>query len=110
MNKEPSDQDFLNWLSDVMADWYILGQKLGVSKGNLNSLQKSPRGDAEKLSQVHGYWKDGMTSDHTFKQLCSVLTTMGEKTTVKRIQEELQKPEVFDRYLKQKDYEPYKEF
>ena len=104
MNKEPTTQDFLNWLFDVKAEWYILGQKLGVDDSDLDSLRKSPMDDAERLSRVHSYWRNGRTSDHTFKQLCSVLTTMGRNTTVKRIREKLQKPDVVERYSKEPDY------
>ena len=93
------------WLKAIRAEWATLARHLGVSQAAIDNV---PEGNNEnKLASILTTWRNGVTSDYTIKQLCKALTQMEMNHVVKKIHDDIRKPEFAEEYSNQPDYKPY---
>lgn len=103
MNKEPELRDLLTWLDDIAYLWYGLGQQLMVSDGTLKKINQGQGGS--KFSEVFNKWDTGLTSPHTFRNLCTCLENLKQWKYANKLKQELRNPKVYARYSSKPDFD-----
>ena len=68
----PSDED-LEWLSDHVNRWKVLGRRLRIEEGRLLAIDTEHRGMVEKAYQMLRHWKEMNGSAATYRVLLDAL-------------------------------------
>ena len=63
--------------AEVRAKWRAIGLGLGVKEHDLDAIQENNKGGIDpamsSMMQVFQKWRDGMTSEYSWKKLAEVL-------------------------------------
>ena len=60
-------------MSKICNRWYIIGVRLGIESGDLDSLNTSYNHDDVKLSQILQLWMERMTKPVTWNTILEVI-------------------------------------
>ena len=73
LKKAPDKHKLLNLVADISDHWYEIGVCLKVPDKDLESIEKRPINDINKLSAVINIWEDTVSSPFTWE---TVITAM----------------------------------
>ena len=79
-------------MSKICNEWYIIGVRLEIENGDLESLNTSNHHDNVKLSQILQLWMERMTKPVTWNTILEVIgsPSIQKKSVVMEIEEFLE--------------------
>ena len=72
-DKIPDKRHLLDLLATISARWRNIGDALGVSNNNLESIENDHSNDKVRLSKVIQIWMEEMPSDVTWRTIIEVV-------------------------------------
>ena len=92
LEKAPNIGDLLKLMSDMISWWYIIGVRLGIKNGELDSLFYSNQRNIVKLSKVLQLWMEQTTKPVTWNTILEVIGSppIKNKAVVMEIEKFLQ--------------------
>ena len=94
-------KDVLRLTKCISASWNELGIALDVSFNVRESLQTSNLDNDWKLETVLQKWNGKQTSDVTWETILKALVECEQRNIAREVQEYLEEPEVYNKYIKQ---------
>ena len=92
-------------MKPVSASWNELGSALRVSFNTRNDLMKNPMLSAnDRLETVLHAWNGNQASAVTWETILKVLFQCGKRNIARDVEEYLEKPEVYEKYIKETDF------
>ena len=61
----------------------------------------------DKLDAILNEWNSSQTSDVTWETILKVLVECGKRNIAREVQEYLEEPEVYEKYMKKEDFIPF---
>ena len=80
LKKAPDKYELHNLLANIRAMWYEIGICLRVSDNDLESIERNPISDTEKLSAVINKWEVTQSSPFTWATVISCIENPIVKT------------------------------
>ena len=100
-------KDVLRLTKCISASWNELGIALDVSFNVREGLQTSNLDNDWKLETVLQKWIGKQIPEVTWETILKVLVECGKRDIAKEVQEFLEKPEVYNKYIKKEDFIPF---
>ena len=110
LQKPPELTDALDLLRSISPSWYDIGSKLLVPSDFRDSLTRDSLSNEAKLDKILNAWINGETADVTWRTILKALQALDRRDVSKKTLDYLQRPEIYSKYIKKKDFTPCPDF